>query len=990
MNGTISIILTTYNRSNYLEEAINGILSQKYPDYEIVIIDDNSNDDTFEVINKYTNDKRIKYYKNEKNLGPGLSRKKGYFLTTGDYVIFHDDDDYYTNPLFFSKVIQKFTENTQLAFVSGNTGIFNNDTKEIWRKKINLEGHINKEDYLNNFQIGYDKPQSAFSTVFSKKCIDQSGLMQTGMINDSSIYLYALLVGDAFILPDFIGRYRVHSFNISKKLSSDFLIENLKQKKRIYEIAKKQHLINNIKWLGEEYYLTYQYYQNNSPSEKNLQIVYQWCKDNDPHGIFIKKCKINEKKKNNISKFNDYLAKKLCKYEHVVYLVAYFDKVNFGDDQFVWLICKRYPTTLFICNDYRKHPLFTKIPNLLNISDQPFSIICKLYGISSETLTTSLKKRCEIQIIIGGSLFIETKNSAELIKNYSRQISSKPTYIIGANFGPYSNESFRKAFVPLFGKCKDVSFRDRYSYELFKKSVKSTRMSPDVLFADRNDILQTRERKIIFNLFNIKRDHDTFECDKTQFTDKIVSLINHYIALGYKITILSLCPGQGDTEYSKEIIEKINTPKKCTLIEYTDNRDKIITEIKTAEYMFAMRFHGVIYAFNNSTPVYPIAYSMKHLNMLKDAHFTGNYSTLSEFIKMSIDQIDDNRKNAVTIQDMSRESQGHFLRLDPILSAHVSEYPMKITVIMPVYNASRFLKEAVDSVLSQTYSNFELICVNDGSSDDSVKILSEYSDNRLIVINQINQGAGIARNTGISASTGEYVTFLDSDDMLKKDALEQFYKRICATKADLIISKGEEFQDSIEKSSPAPWVLKEQYVPNKECFNLKDYPTGVMLLAGNCPWSKCYRRNFLIDEKIEFPNLPRNEDIVFVELACYKAKSISILSYPTVMHRILVESSLENKGFLKNPNAFWTASILFRNMISNDSQYRLIKRALDNADLNRLYFYYSIADNSARNILKQTLVKEMSNVLDFSNDAYYDNKKALELVKKIIGGESIE
>ncbi|MBQ2886923.1 MAG: glycosyltransferase, partial [Alphaproteobacteria bacterium] len=89
-----------------------------------------------------------------------------------------------------------------------------------------------------------------------------------------------------------------------------------------------------------------------------------------------------------------------------------------------------------------------------------------------------------------------------------------------------------------------------------------------------------------------------------------------------------------------------------------------------------------------------------------------------------------------------------------------------ISVIMPVYNTASFLRKSIESVLNQTFINFELICVNDGSTDNSLDILNEYAsrDSRIIIINQENMGLSCARNSGLEVARGEYIAFIDSDD----------------------------------------------------------------------------------------------------------------------------------------------------------------------------------------------------------------------------------
>ena len=101
----------------------------------------------------------------------------------------------------------------------------------------------------------------------------------------------------------------------------------------------------------------------------------------------------------------------------------------------------------------------------------------------------------------------------------------------------------------------------------------------------------------------------------------------------------------------------------------------------------------------------------------------------------------------------------------------------KITVIIPVYNVEIYLADCLDSVLQQTLNEIEIICINDGSSDNSLEILKEYArkDSRIIIISQENKGLGSARNRGLEVATGEYVAFLDSDDWVDNNYYEKLY-----------------------------------------------------------------------------------------------------------------------------------------------------------------------------------------------------------------------
>lgn len=112
----------------------------------------------------------------------------------------------------------------------------------------------------------------------------------------------------------------------------------------------------------------------------------------------------------------------------------------------------------------------------------------------------------------------------------------------------------------------------------------------------------------------------------------------------------------------------------------------------------------------------------------------------------------------------------------------------KISVIVPVYNVAKYLERCLESILSQSFKDFEIICVNDGSTDNSLEILQQYAkkDKRIKIINQKNSGAGYSRNIGINAALGNYLSFIDADDWIDELFLEKVYHLAEVSSADII------------------------------------------------------------------------------------------------------------------------------------------------------------------------------------------------------------
>lgn len=285
----ISIIIPTYNRQKMLKDAIDSILQQIDCPYDIIVIDDCSSDNTYELVKSYPS---ITYIRNTCNKGPGYNRKRGFKLAKGEYIIFMDDDDYYIDNSFFKKAEKKMEEDKSLAFVSGNAFLRYEPQTDLVDSPINISGFIKRIDYLENFQYKYSKPYSTFTTVFRKEALEKAHLDTMNMVNDSSIYLRALLIGNAFVFKDCIGVYRIHKHNISKSLDYNFLISNLFEKNYIYEKINKD-ICNPKQWWYQQYRLTFLYFLGTNPSFLAKTKVLLWgiekCHNSIPLFLFITK-----------------------------------------------------------------------------------------------------------------------------------------------------------------------------------------------------------------------------------------------------------------------------------------------------------------------------------------------------------------------------------------------------------------------------------------------------------------------------------------------------------------------------------------------------------------------------------------------------------------------------------------------------------------------------------------------------------------------------
>lgn len=208
----------------------------------------------------------------------------------------------------------------------------------------------------------------------------------------------------------------------------------------------------------------------------------------------------------------------------------------------------------------------------------------------------------------------------------------------------------------------------------------------------------------------------------------------------------------------------------------------------------------------------------------------------------------------------------------------------KFSIIIPVYNVEQYLHDCLDSVLAQTYPEWETICVNDGSTDNSLAILNEYAarDNRIHVINKENGGAASSRNAALKIAKGEYIFYLDSDDWIVPDALERLNKHIDGQ--DMICFSGQKY------------IEQEQIYHTPDVLTHATYETGWEYYNANalkprdfqfvCPVLSIYRLDYVKNNNLWFHEEFYHEDAMYAPIAYFYAKKITVVPDSLYIYRI--------------------------------------------------------------------------------------------------------
>ena len=220
----------------------------------------------------------------------------------------------------------------------------------------------------------------------------------------------------------------------------------------------------------------------------------------------------------------------------------------------------------------------------------------------------------------------------------------------------------------------------------------------------------------------------------------------------------------------------------------------------------------------------------------------------------------------------------------------------KISVIIPVYNVEDYLSRCLDSVIAQTFGDIEIICINDGSTDNSLNILEQYAllDSRITVINMPeHKGQSAARNIGIEKCGGKYILFVDSDDCISSVAAEELYKFAERETADVVIF--DYAQGDLNYSEYDLMHCQNENLLTPDCFNHKSIDDDLYKYIPVTVWSKLYRTDLIKNNKIYFTEGICYEDVPFWADVFTSADNIKILQMPLYYYNIKSKSSVMTK-----------------------------------------------------------------------------------------------
>lgn len=259
----------------------------------------------------------------------------------------------------------------------------------------------------------------------------------------------------------------------------------------------------------------------------------------------------------------------------------------------------------------------------------------------------------------------------------------------------------------------------------------------------------------------------------------------------------------------------------------------------------------------------------------------------------------------------------------------------RISVVMPIYNAAEFLRESIDDIRKQTFTDWELICVNDGSTDECGQILEEYAnaDSRIKVFSQVNQGGAVARNLGLSNSNSEYVIFLDADDRFEDDMFEILINELDENPTDVLIFAGDCFDYSTGKVRNGTWLLDEKYLSDEYMsgnYIKKSKKSEILYRITNTTvWNKVFNRYFLINNNIMSQGANAADCLYMVMLALAMADRISVCNKTLIHYRENVPTG-QIANVCRNPLGSLEAAIAIRERFQKEGLFPEYEKAYIN------------------------------------------------------------
>jgi glycosyltransferase involved in cell wall biosynthesis len=316
------------------------------------------------------------------------------------------------------------------------------------------------------------------------------------------------------------------------------------------------------------------------------------------------------------------------------------------------------------------------------------------------------------------------------------------------------------------------------------------------------------------------------------------------------------------------------------------------------------------------------------------------------------------------------------------------EKQIKVSVVMPVYNAGEYLSRAISDVLSQTLSELELICVDDGSTDNSHDIIKRFAakDKRVRVIREKNAGPSVARNSGLKSAKGKYVIFLDADDFYDYALLEKLYDLAEEQTLDIAIcqfniynNRKAKFEDNIRSDHG-------EIFAGGKVVSKNDYPDVILSCTTGYVWNKMFRKEFLIEKELAF-----DIDLRVFEDTCFVVKALSLADrvgkcFEKLIHHRVYSNQPRNKLFRKYYKQVPVVYEKIKEFLRAHGMYTPLSQSFLNLSASRCYKIYNVLWLDAKETFWNMLHSQYAEVLGWmqAEPEYFESPEVCDFVANVL------
>lgn len=354
-----------------------------------------------------------------------------------------------------------------------------------------------------------------------------------------------------------------------------------------------------------------------------------------------------------------------------VYLNAYV-RGNLGDDLFIYRLCKRYKNTRFIIEGEKRYKKMLRFKNLIYLSNDTLLYRLAQYFLArvcNSDVSTLLTEKCCYKVMCQGSAFQgEPVIRVHLIKDFFQD-----SYVIGVNFGPYKNDCYRLQMRAQFEKAKDVCFRDRASYYLFR-DLPNVRYAPDILLGmhfpaapgKNYVVVSVMDFQYASRPYEVRKYAAVYECALCSLCVNIIR------KLQTDVVLMSFCEAEGDLAAARRVRTKMiaadRTLEEKVSIFNHQNLLESVQMLNESRAVLATRFHSMVLAWRMNKPCFAVCYGQKMRNLISDFSFK-NFCTLEKLEELKPESVVCALAEGINpdIRTAGKQAQGHFAKLDKVL-----------------------------------------------------------------------------------------------------------------------------------------------------------------------------------------------------------------------------------------------------------------------------------------------------------------------------------